>query len=166
MRIHVRDNHFYVSFPSDNAKLHGLGGDDANVRPHKSGSMLRWKNIGLLQAYSCQVRLVDTDFILYTEDDNAVEVSPFSGWQWSFCSGRFEKFLFGNSVIFKAESDYIEFYYGGLKPDVHYVSIQPNMTDLKEKFDFAIAHDDMMEKIASNMQKSAHESMVFGSIAC
>ena len=82
------------------------------------------------------------------------------------CSGRIEKLLSGNSVIFKADSERIEFYYEGIKPNVHYVPIQADMVDLAEKLEYAFHHDDQMRSIASNMYRFSQENLDFDSVAC
>jgi hypothetical protein len=82
------------------------------------------------------------------------------------CSGRIEKLLSGNSVVFKADSDRIEFYYEGIKPNVHFVPIRSNMTDLAEKLEYAIGHDDEMKKIASNMYDFSQGNLGFEPVAC
>jgi len=82
------------------------------------------------------------------------------------CSGRIEKFLFGNSVIFKTESDRIEFYYEGLRPDKHYIPIKSDLTDLPEKLSFALQNDEKMESIASSMFHFAAKNLNYHSIAC
>lgn len=82
------------------------------------------------------------------------------------CSGRSEQLLSGNSVVFKQDSDMIEFYYEGIKPNVHFVPIQSHMTDLAEKLEYALEHDDEMKKIASNMYDFSQENLDFNSVAC
>ena len=82
------------------------------------------------------------------------------------CSGRIEKLLSGNSVVFKADSDRIEFYYEGIKPNVHFVPIRSNMTDLTEHLEYAFKHDDEMKKIASNMYEFSQGNLNFESVAC
>eukprot|EP00957_Ditylum_brightwellii_P091781 6988343-Ditylum_brightwellii.AAC.1 len=52
------------------------------------------------------------------------------------CSRRIKKLLNSNSVVFKADSDEIEFYYKGIKQNVHYVPIQFDMEDLKERLEY------------------------------
>jgi hypothetical protein len=67
------------------------------------------------------------------------------------CSGRSEKLVSGNSLLFKGESEHIEFYYSGLKPEKHYVSIKADMSDLESQLAWARSHDDEARKIALQM---------------
>ena len=82
------------------------------------------------------------------------------------CAGRLEKFLFGNSVIFKETSPHIEFYYSGMEPNVHYLPIASDMSDLSQQYRYAVSHDDEMRRIVENMQSFARVQLSFGSMAC
>ncbi len=68
--------------------------------------------------------------------------------------------LFGNSLIMKEESDQIEFYYHGLRPDVHYVSLAPDMSNLEEKLRLVISDDEATsEKVNAMIEYSRSLSM-------
>jgi len=67
------------------------------------------------------------------------------------CSGRSEKLVLGTSLLFKEESKHIEFYYSGLKPGIHYLPIDPSMSDLAEKVAWAREHDDDAKQIVNNL---------------
>jgi hypothetical protein len=81
------------------------------------------------------------------------------------CSGRSEKLVSGNSLLFKQESEYIEFYYSGLKPQKHYMSIKSDMSDLGSQLAWARSHDDEAQKMASQMHEFSHQ-LSSESIAC
>jgi len=55
---------------------------------------------------------------------------------------RFPNLLAGNSVVFKQESIYYEFFYGQLEPFVHYVPVERDLSDLVEKINWAQENDE------------------------
>ena len=68
------------------------------------------------------------------------------------CSGwRF----FINSLIFKPESQWIQWYYDALQPYVHYVPVEANLADLPQKIQWAIHHDKDAKMIAGNAREFA-----------
>ena len=71
------------------------------------------------------------------------------------CAGRFEQLVSGNSLIIKADSDSIEFYYHGLIPHVHYVPVKMDMSDLEEKLGWLTTHDEDVQDIVFNMEEYA-----------
>jgi len=81
------------------------------------------------------------------------------------CSGRSEKLVFGNSLLFKVKSPYIEFYYNGLKPNQHYIEIEEDMSDLVEKLNWAQLQDTEAQQIVNNM-KNFSQQLSPESIAC
>jgi hypothetical protein len=76
----------------------------------------------------------------------------YTGYQWR---------LLSNSVSFKQESDQIQWFYSALKPYVHYVPIQNDMSDLKVKVEWAKNHDQLMQAIAKKSQEFASEYLLF-----
>ena len=68
------------------------------------------------------------------------------------CSGwRF----FINSLVFKPESTWVQWYFAALKPYVHYVPVAANLADLPHKIKWAIHHDKQAKMIAGNARKFA-----------
>lgn len=65
----------------------------------------------------------------------------YPGYQWR---------LLSNSVCFKQNSDEIQWFYAALKPYVHYIPIENDMSDLLDKIVWAQSSDDICEKIALN----------------
>lgn len=77
-------------------------------------------------------------------------VCPYSSSGWK---------LFTNSLIFKPESEWIQWYYGALIPSLHYVSVKSNLEDLIEKINWAKENDEVAEKIAQNARKFAIQNL-------
>lgn len=63
--------------------------------------------------------------------------------------------MHANSVIIKAESDQEEWFYGALKPYVHYVPYQPDCSDLEEVINWLKTHDEEAQQIAKNAREFA-----------
>ena len=68
------------------------------------------------------------------------------GYQWRLLSG---------SLTMKQESDEVQYFYSALKPYVHYVPIQHDMSDLLEKIQWARTHDEECRKIGENARAFA-----------
>ncbi|HEY5236372.1 MAG TPA: glycosyl transferase family 90, partial [Rhabdochlamydiaceae bacterium] len=49
--------------------------------------------------------------------------------------------LLSNSAVLKSESDYLEWFYKGIHPYVHYVPYEPDLSDFKEKILWMMEHD-------------------------
>lgn len=80
-------------------------------------------------------------------------------------AGRTEKYFSGNSLIFKSDSDAIEFYYDGLHPYEHYIPVYGNMTNLATQLLWARDHDDHARNIVLNLQQFSR-SLHFDAISC
>ncbi|KAF7997596.1 hypothetical protein HCN44_006167 [Aphidius gifuensis] len=61
---------------------------------------------------------------------------------------RFPYLLAGDSLVFKQESGYHEFFYDQVKPYEHYVPVKHDLSDLVEKINWAIDNDDEARKIS------------------
>ncbi len=55
--------------------------------------------------------------------------------------------LLSNCAVLKTESDFLEWFYGGLSPYVHYIPIELDSSDLEEKVLWCRSHDDEAKKI-------------------
>jgi len=55
---------------------------------------------------------------------------------------RFPYLLAGDGVVFKQESEYYEHFYPELQPFVHYVPFKHDLSDLREKIQWARDNDD------------------------
>jgi hypothetical protein len=78
-----------------------------------------------------------------------------SGWKF-----------FANSVIFKPDSQWIQWYYQELKPGVHYIPVEDNLDDLVEKIQWAIVHDSEAKAIAHNARMFALEHLTISDHLC
>jgi hypothetical protein len=76
-------------------------------------------------------------------DGNSCAYSA-SGWK-----------LFTNSLLFKADSDSIQWYYNALKPYVHYIPISAGLEDLLEKLLWAETHVEEAQAIAKQAREFA-----------
>lgn len=76
-------------------------------------------------------------------DGNSCSFSA-SGWRW-----------FTNSVVFKDNSDLIQWYYNELKPYVHYLPVKADLSDLLEQITWAKSHDLEAKAIAKNAREFA-----------
>jgi len=73
--------------------------------------------------------------------------------------------LLSNSVLLKQVTDNIEWYYGNLKPNEHFIPVKEDLSDLIEKINWAKSNDGKARKIAKNAtqfaKKNLSEEMVF-----
>ena len=67
------------------------------------------------------------------------EVNAWSGYFWK---------LLSNSVVFKVNSHYEQWYYHRLKPWTQYIPVAADLSDLKEKVNWALENDEACCKIA------------------
>lgn len=74
------------------------------------------------------------------------EVNAWSGCFWK---------LLSNSVVFKVNSHYEQWYYHRLKPWKHYIPVAADLSDLMGKLDWALKNDAMCCKIAQTGRKFA-----------
>lgn len=58
--------------------------------------------------------------------------------------------LLSNSTALKGESDYVEWFYRGLEPYVHYVPFKQDCSDLAEKIEWLRENDEIAHMIARN----------------
>lgn len=72
--------------------------------------------------------------------------------QWRLLSG---------SLTFKPDSDEIQWFYGALKPHVHYVPVKSDLSDLIEKIEWAKTHDDECREIAEKAYQFAKENILY-----
>lgn len=76
---------------------------------------------------------------------------------WSRCYWQ----LHSNSVILKQNSNYIQWYYGLLKPYVHYIPFDYYCSDLIEKIQWAEEHDDDVKQIIKNANAIAEDCLKY-----
>ena len=58
---------------------------------------------------------------------------------------RFPYLMGGGSLILKQDSHYYEHFYRHLRPWVHYVPVKRDISDIVERLEWALEHDDEVE---------------------
>ncbi|KAK3085442.1 hypothetical protein FSP39_003355 [Pinctada imbricata] len=79
---------------------------------------------------------------------------------------RLPYLLGGNSLVLKQDSNYYEHFYKMLKPYEHYVPFKRDLSDLREKIEWAKKHDDEAKKIGQNAQRFVKENLMPNDIFC
>lgn len=72
--------------------------------------------------------------------------------------------LLSHSLTIKPDSDEIQWFYGALKPHVHYLPVKGDLSDLVEKLDWAKSHDDECRQIADKAYQFARENIMYGDV--
>ncbi len=67
--------------------------------------------------------------------------------------------LYSDCVIFKQSSDNIQWFYRALAPNVHYIPVQNDMSDLMEKVEWAQTHDEEVQKIVQRANLFAKHNL-------
>lgn len=75
----------------------------------------------------------------------------FPGFQWRLLSG---------SLTLKQESDEVQYFYGAVKPYVHYVPVKNNMDDLLDKITWAKEHDAECRIMAEKAREFALQNLM------
>lgn len=73
-------------------------------------------------------------------------VCPYTKSGWKF---------FTNSLLFKPQSKWVQWYYSSLEPYVHYIPINADLSNLMEKMNWALENDFEAKKIASQCREFA-----------
>lgn len=79
---------------------------------------------------------------------------------------RFPYLLAGDAVVFKQDSDYYEHFYSDLKPNVHYIPIKADLSNLIEVIKWAKTHDEEVRRIATNGRIYATSNLLPKDIVC
>ncbi|GBM26057.1 KDEL motif-containing protein 1 [Araneus ventricosus] len=79
---------------------------------------------------------------------------------------RLPYLLAGGSLVLKQDSDFYEHFYNDLQPMVHYVPFNRNLSNLVEKLQWAIDHDNEAKTIAENAQNFALSNLMPKDILC
>jgi hypothetical protein len=74
----------------------------------------------------------------------------YPGYQWR---------LFSGSLTMKQDSDEVQYFYKALKPYVHYLPVQNDMSDLLDQLQWAKDHDERCQKIAENARSFAESNL-------
>lgn len=100
-----------------------------------------------------QLKKMEGVYLPFSEEVNCKYHIILDGTASSYsCSGW--KF-FINSLVFKEDSEWSQWYFKAMIPNVHYVPVQTNLTDLMEKLQWALEHDAEAEKMAKACTKFA-----------
>ena len=76
------------------------------------------------------------------------EVNAWSALWWK---------LYSNSVVFKVDSHYEQWYYKDLKEWVHYIPVKADLSDLEEKYKWALENDEKCYEIAMRGKEFASQ---------
>ncbi|CAL1684442.1 unnamed protein product [Lasius platythorax] len=79
---------------------------------------------------------------------------------------RFPYLLAGDSLVFKQESNYYEFFYKDLTPGLHYVPVKSDLSDLVDKIMWAKEHDEDGLKIVKSARQFARDNLLPRDILC
>lgn len=79
---------------------------------------------------------------------------------------RFPYLLAGDSLVFKQESKYYEFFYKDLVPGLHYVPVKSDLSDLVDKINWAKEHDEDGLKIVKHARQFARDNLLPRDILC
>lgn len=89
------------------------------------------------------------NFKYYIQIDGNTSAYTHSGW----------KFFIG-SLVFRPNSPWIQWYFGALKPLVHYVPVKKNLENLIDRINWAKKNDKKAEEIAKRGQEFARKEIV------
>ena len=74
--------------------------------------------------------------------------------------------MLGNSLVLKQRSPYYEHFYIHLRPDVHYVPVQRDLSDLVGKIEWAKSNDAAVEEIARQGQARVRQLLQPNRLYC
>ena len=77
-------------------------------------------------------------------------------------SSRFILLLSTGCVIFKIETPYVEYFNEFLVPYKHYIPVASDSSDLPEKIQYAVDHDDEMRAMSENLVSSFNRFIANG----
>uniref|UniRef100_A0A6P7F504 Protein O-glucosyltransferase 2-like n=1 Tax=Diabrotica virgifera virgifera TaxID=50390 RepID=A0A6P7F504_DIAVI len=120
-----------------------------------------------------------TNFFFYRDEEavygpKAEHVSFFEFFRYKYQLGidgtvapyRMPYLLAGGSLLFKPKSKYFEYYYQDLEPNVHYIPLKEDISDLVDKLKWAIDNDEKAKEIAQNGQAFANDNLLPKNIFC
>ncbi|XP_017771348.1 PREDICTED: KDEL motif-containing protein 1-like [Nicrophorus vespilloides] len=79
---------------------------------------------------------------------------------------RFPYLLAGGSLVLKQKSKYYEHFYNDLKPNVHYIPVEKDLSDLLDKLKWAMQNDEEARIIANNARHYSNENLLPKDIYC
>ncbi|CAH1183215.1 unnamed protein product [Phaedon cochleariae] len=145
----------------------------------RDSNKYRLELIKLSRKYPDLFNVSLTNFFFYRDEEDiygpkSEHVSFFSFFDYKYQLGidgtvapyRMPYLLAGGSLVFKPESKYFEHFYKDLQPNVHYVPVKEDISDLVEKIQWAIENDEEARKIAMNGQKFVNRNLLPKDIIC
>lgn len=79
---------------------------------------------------------------------------------------RFPYLLAGNSLVFKQDSKYYEWFYKSLEAGSHYLQVNDDLSNLVERVQWAMDNDEEANIIALKGQKFARENLMPQDVLC
>lgn len=79
---------------------------------------------------------------------------------------RLPYLLAGGSLVFKQKSKYYEHFYNDLQPNLHYIPIEEDLSDLLERLEWAQKNDVTAKKIAKTAQEFVNNNLLPQNILC
>ena len=67
--------------------------------------------------------------------------------------------LLSNSLLLKQESQNIQWYYGAIQPNKHYLAIKEDLSDLLQKISWAQEHDEEAQKISERATEFVYDHL-------
>lgn len=79
---------------------------------------------------------------------------------------RLPYLLAGGGMVLKQDSPYYEHFYSQIEAWKHFVPVARDLSDLVEKVQWALEHDEEVQRIAQNAQHFANEQLLPQHIIC
>ncbi|CAL1538654.1 unnamed protein product [Lymnaea stagnalis] len=157
-------------WPNKTAVAFWRGRDSRQERLHLVELSL--KNPGMIDARLTNMFFFPKDEKKYGELVKHISFFDFFKYKYQLnidgtvAAYRFPYLLAGDSAIFKQESEYYEHFYKELEPNIHYIPLKHDLSDVLEKLKWAKDHDEEVQQIAQNGQQYARENLNPDDILC
>ncbi|XP_054716226.1 protein O-glucosyltransferase 2-like [Uloborus diversus] len=79
---------------------------------------------------------------------------------------RMPYLLAGGGLVLKQDSEFYEHFYNDIRPMVHYIPFQRNLSNLVDELKWVMSHDDEAKDIAQNAQQFALANLMPNDILC
>jgi len=81
-------------------------------------------------------------------------------------SFRFKHLFLCDSVVFQVGNKWLEFFYPAMKPWVHYIPVETDLSNVKELLEFAQNNDQVVKEIAERGRKFIWDHLRMEDISC
>jgi protein glucosyltransferase len=81
-------------------------------------------------------------------------------------SFRFKHLFLCRSLVFHVGNEWLEFFYPALKPWVHYIPVQNNLSDARELIEFAKENDEVAQEIAERGHQFIWDHLRMDDVTC